>query len=186
MYRANKLALHLLLLLMVRKSELTGARWEEVDFDAAKWSIPAERMKMEHPHLVPLPRQAVEMLRELHALAGGSEWIFPSNRARGKRPISKTTLNAALRGLDLGVRPFTIHDLRRTASTHLHEAGFNGDWIEMALAHKTQGVRGVYNRARYLEDRRAMHQWWSDMVDSLIDDGRKVIIGRFGKESLAS
>jgi integrase len=180
MKRAHKLALHLLILCMVRKGELIGARWEEIDFDRAEWSIPAERMKKDKAHLVPLPRQAVAMFEELKSLAGGSEWVFPS-RGTLKKPIAHSTLNVAVRALDHDVQDFVIHDFRRTASTHLHEAGFNSDWIEKALAHETKGIRGVYNRAQYAEQRRQMLQWWADFVDSQIEEGRKVIIGRFGK-----
>ena len=180
MNRSHKLALHLLILCMVRKSEMIEARWEEIDLAKAEWSIPGERMKKDHPHFVPLSRQAVAMLEELKGLSSGSEWIFPSRHTLSK-PISKTTLNCAVRSLEHDVRDFVIHDFRRTASTHLHEAGFNSDWIEKALAHETKGIRGVYNRAQYADQRREMLQWWADFVDSQIDEGRKVIIGRFGK-----
>ncbi len=181
MKRAHKLALHLLILCMVRKSELIEAKWEEIDFDRAEWSIPGERMKKDKPHLVPLSRQAVAMFEELKGLASGSEWVFPS-RGDLKQPIAKSTLNVAVRALEIEVRDFVIHDFRRTASTHLHEAGFNSDWIEKALAHETKGIRGVYNRAQYADQRREMLQWWADFVDSQIQDGRgKVIIGPFGK-----
>ncbi len=180
MKRAHKLALHLLILCMVRKSELIEARWEELDLDHAEWAIPGERMKKDKPHLVPLSRQAVAMFEELKGLASGSEWVFPS-RGDLHQPIAKSTLNVAVRALEIDVRDFVIHDFRRTASTHLHEAGFNSDWIEKALAHETKGIRGVYNRAQYADQRREMLQWWADFVDSQIEEGRKVIIGRFGK-----
>ncbi|MEN8260868.1 MAG: tyrosine-type recombinase/integrase [Pseudomonadota bacterium] len=180
MKRAHKLALHLLILCMVRKSELIEARWEEIDFGKAEWAIPGERMKKDKPHIVPLSRQAVAMFEELKGLASKSEWIFPS-RGSLMQPISKTTLNVAVRALDIDVRDFVIHDFRRTASTHLHEAGFDSDWIEKALAHETKGIRGVYNRAQYAGQRRQMLQWWADFVDSRIEEGRKVVIGRFGK-----
>ncbi|MFZ3041108.1 MAG: tyrosine-type recombinase/integrase [Thiobacillus sp.] len=181
MKRANKLALHLLILCMVRKSELTQARWEEIDLERAEWSIPGERMKKDKPHFVPLSRQAVAMFEELKGLASGSEWIFPS-RGSLKKPIAHNALNTVVRALETDVRDFVIHDFRRTASTHLHEAGFNSDWIEKALAHETKGIRGVYNRAQYADQRRDMLQWWADFVDSQIDEGKgSVIIGRFGK-----
>ncbi len=181
MKRAYKLALHLLILCMVRKSELIEAKWEEIDFDRAEWSIPGERMKKDKPHLVPLSRQAVAMFEELKGLASGSEWVFPS-RGSLRQPISHNTLNKAVQALQIDVRDFVIHDFRRTASTHLHEAGFNSDWIEKSLAHETKGIRGVYNRAQYADQRREMLQWWADFVDSQIQDGRgKVIIGPFGK-----
>jgi len=177
--RQHKLALHLLILCMVRKSELLNARWTEFDFEKSEWSIPGERMKKDKPHLVPLSNQAVAMFEELCGLSSGSEWVLPS-RGSLRAPISKSTLNTVVRGLDLDIQDFVIHDFRRTASTHLHEAGFNTDWVEKALAHEQQGVRGVYNRAEYLSQRREMLQWWADFVDAQIDDGRKVVIGRFG------
>lgn len=181
MKRAHKLALHLLILCMVRKSELTEARWDEIDLEKAEWSIPGERMKKDKPHFVPLSRQAVAMFEELKGLASGSEWVFPS-RGSLKKPIAHNALNTVVRALETDVRDFVIHDFRRTASTHLHEAGFNSDWIEKALAHETKGIRGVYNRAQYADQRREMLQWWADFVDSQIQDGRgKVIIGPFGK-----
>lgn len=181
MKRSHKLALHLLILCMVRKSELIEARWEEIDFARAEWSIPGERMKKDKPHLVPLSRQAVAMFEELRDLANGSAWVFPSRGSLDK-PIAKSTLNVAVRALAIDVRDSVIHDFRRKASTHLHEAGFNSDWIEKALAHEQKGVRGVYNRAEYLAQRRQMLQWWADFVDTQIQDGcGKVIIGPFGK-----
>lgn len=181
MKRAHKLALHLLILCMVRKSELIEAKWEELDLEVGEWAIPGERMKKDKPHLVSLSRQAVAMFEELKALASGSEWVFPS-RGDLRQPISKSTLNVAVRALEVDVRDFVIHDFRRTASTHLHEAAFNSDWIEKSLAHETKGIRGVYNRAQYADQRREMLQWWADFVDNQIQDGRgKVIIGPFGK-----
>lgn len=185
MKRANKLALHLLILCMVRKSELTQARWDEIDLERAEWSIPGERMKKDKPHFVPLSRQAVAMFEELKALASGSEWVLPS-RGSLKKPIAHNALNTVVRALEADVRDFVIHDFRRTASTHLHEAGFNSDWIEKALAHETKGIRGVYNRAQYADQRRDMLQWWADFVDSQIEEGRKVIIGNFGKAYVAN
>lgn len=179
--RAYKLAIHLLILCMVRKTELIEAKWDELDLEKGEWSIPGERMKKDKPHLVHLSRQAVAMFEELKGLASGSEWIFPS-RGDLHQPIAHSTLNQAVRSLEIDVRDFVIHDFRRTASTHLHEAGFNSDWIEKCLAHETKGIRGVYNRAQYADQRREMLQWWADFVDSQINDGKgKVIIGPFGK-----
>lgn len=186
MKRVHKLALHLLILCMVRKSELIKAKWEELDLEKAEWAIPGERMKKDRPHLVPLSRQVAAMFEELKGLASGSEYVFPSVGSLNK-PIAHNTLNVAVRALEIDVRDFVIHDFRRTASTHLHEAGFNSDWIEKSLAHETKGIRGVYNRAEYLDHRREMLQWWADFVDSQIQDGKgKVIIGPFGKEYRAA
>jgi len=178
MRRAHKLALHLLILTMVRKKELVDARWEEIDFDESIWSIPGERMKKDKPHVVYLSQQALAMFEELKALSSGSEYVLP-NRSSLRKPIAHSTLNTAIRTLDLDVRDFVIHDFRRTASTHLHEAGFNSDWIEKCLAQEQKGIRGVYNRAEYADQRKEMLQWWADFVDSHIEEGRKVILGRF-------
>ena len=178
--RSHKLAIHLLILCMVRKAELIEAKWEEIDIEKAEWSIPSERMKKDKPHLVHLSKQAVAMFEELKGLASGSAWVFPS-RGDLHQPIAHSTLNQAIRSLEIDVRDFVIHDFRRTASTHLHEAGFNSDWIEKCLAHETKGIRGVYNRAQYADQRREMLQWWANFVDSQIEEGQKVIIGRFGK-----
>jgi len=139
--RPYKLALHVLILCMVRKGELIGTRWEEIDFEKAQWLIPAERMKKDKPHLVLLSKQAVAMFEELKGLAGNSPWVLPSRNTL-REPIAHSTLNQAIRSLDLGIRDFVIHDFRRTASTQLHEAGFNSDWIEKALAHEQKGVSG--------------------------------------------
>lgn len=185
MRRAHKLALHLLILCMVRKSELLEARWDEIDFNKDEWVIPAERMKKDRAHVVYLSRQALAMFEELKSLACGSPYVLPS-RGDLNQPIAHSTLNVAIRALELDVRDFVIHDFRRTASTHLHEAGFNSDWIEKALAHEQKGIRGVYNKAQYAEQRRNMLQWWADFVDTQINEDRKVIIGRFGKEFKAA
>lgn len=187
MRRSHKLALHLLMLCMVRKSEMIEARWEEFDFEAGEWTIPAARMKKDKAHIVPLSQQAIAMFLELQtlALAQGSDWVFPSRHTPTK-PISKTTLNVAIRGLQADVQDFVIHDFRRTASTHLNETGFNSDWIEKALAHDTGGVRGVYNKAEWKESRREMLQWWANFVDSQIEEGRKVVLGRFGNSGQAA
>jgi integrase len=175
---AHRLAIHLLLITLVRKGELIGAKWEEIDFDKAEWVIPGNRMKKDKPHVVYLSRQALSAFEGLKLLACGSEYVFPSRDGLDK-PIHKTTLNVALRAL--GFSDFTLHDFRRTASTHLHEAGFNSDWIEKALAHEQKGIRGVYNKAEYAESRRKMLQWWADFVNAHVEEGHKVVIGRFGR-----
>ncbi|RDH82687.1 MAG: integrase [endosymbiont of Galathealinum brachiosum] len=178
MKRSNKLALHLLILCMVRKSELLEATWDEIDFKKCVWCIPARRMKKDKPHVVYLSNQALNILTELKSLSSNSSYVLPS-RTTLNRPISKTTLNAAIKSLDLQISAFVIHDFRRTASTHLHEAGFNSDWIEKSLAHEQGGVRGVYNRAEYSEQRQKMLQWWANFVDDQIVDRDNVILGRF-------
>ncbi len=152
----------LLLLTMVRKSELTNATWNEINFSEALWTIPKERMKRRNPHLVFLSRQAMDILIALKTFAGGSDYILPS-RYDSDAPMSSATMN---RVMDLtykaaqkegqSLNKFGPHDLRRTASTLLHEAGYNTDWIEKCLAHEQKGVRAVYNKAEYREQRASM------------------------------
>ncbi|AYE29317.1 tyrosine-type recombinase/integrase [Burkholderia pseudomallei] len=177
--RPLKLAVHLLVLTMVRKSELIEARWSEFDLEAGIWRIPAERMKKNREHWVYLAPQAIAMFRELHENRTSTEYVFPTVRGID-RPIAKSTLNQAIRALDMEVQHFVLHDFRRTASTHLHEMGQPSDAIEKALAHTIKGIKGVYNRAEYAEDRRRILRLWAEFVDAQIDEGRKVVIGRFG------
>jgi len=158
---------------MVRKAELTEATWEEINLQEGIWDIPAERTKKDKPHRVYLSRQASAMLEELKTYAGKSAYVFPSTRGMEDRPISKSTLNQAVRALEIDVQHFVLHDFRRTASTHLHEMGYSSDAIERALAHKIQGIKGVYNRAEYSEQRRAILQAWADFVQGQVD-GRTV------------
>ncbi len=167
--RALKLALNLLFVTMVRKAELTESTWDEFDLKAGIWDIPAERMKKDKPHRVYLSRQATEMLEELRAYAGKSAYVFPSTRGMEDRPISKSTLNQAVRALSIDVQHFVLHDFRRTASTHLHEMGHSSDAIERALAHKILGIKGVYNRAEYADQRRVILQAWADFVQAQLD-----------------
>ena len=166
----NRAAAKLLLLTMVRKSELTNATWSEISFSDALWTIPKERMKRRNVHLVFLSQQALDILIALKTFAGGSGYVFPS-RYDSDVPMSSATLNQVLTltykaaqkdGKSIG--KFGPHDLRRTASTLLHEAGYNTDWIEKCLAHEQKGVRAVYNKAEYREQRAAMLQDWADMV----------------------
>jgi integrase len=180
--RSLKLAIHLLVLTMVRKSELIEARWSEFDLDAGIWRIPADRMKKAREHWVYLAPQALAMFKELHERRTSAEYVFPTVRGTD-RPIAKSTLNQAIRALDMGVQHFVLHDFRRTASTHLHEMGQPSDAIEKALAHTIKGIKGVYNRAEYAVERRRILQLWSDFVDAQINEGRKVVIGRFGTSS---
>lgn len=166
--RPLKLALHLLAITMVRKSELIESTWEEIDLVAGVWDIPAERMKMSSPHRVYLSRQAKELLQDLHGLSRGSVYLFPSSRGAEDRPISKSTLNQAVRALSIDIQHFVLHDFRRTASTYLHEMGHPSDAIEKALAHKIGGIKGVYNRAEYGDQRRIILQAWADFVQAQI------------------
>ena len=173
------LGLRLILLTIVRKSELLDAVWDEVDFENAVWGIPKERMKRGKTHKVYLSRQSLDILIALRTCAGNSRYLLPS-RYDADAPMSRATFNritaavverAAKQNLSLG--PFTVHDLRRTGSTLLNELGFNRDWVEKCLAHEEcRSSRGVYNKAEYEQQRRRMLQEWADMIDAWVE-GRK-------------
>ncbi|MDN3919115.1 tyrosine-type recombinase/integrase [Roseateles violae] len=181
--RQFKIGVHLLLLTMVRKSALLQARWSEVDLDEGLWHIPpaaeGRNTKSDKPHLVYLSRQVVELFRQLKPLAGGSELVIPGRSSLNK-PFAHNAINSALKVALQGqeIAAFVIHDFRRTASTTLHETGWPSDVVEKALNHVIGGVRGVYNKAEYADQRREMLQVWADHVDSLLNDGT-VIMGRF-------
>ncbi len=167
-------ALRLLPLVFVRPGELRNAVWDEIDLDEALWKIPAERMKMARPHLIPLSRQSVYILEETHQLTSTADYVFPSIRSRG-RPISENTLNAALRRLGYTKDQMTAHGFRSMASTRLHEMGWNPQAIERQLAHvERNSVKAAYNHAEHLEERKRMMQAWADYLDGL-KDGAKVV-----------
>jgi integrase len=176
-YRTTVIALRLMLLTFVRTVELRGALWTEIDLDRAEWRIPAERMKMREPHIVPLSRQAVELLRELHTFTGGRGMLFPNYR-NPKTCMTATTLNRALERMGFNGKDsigFSAHGFRATASTILNEIGFRPDVIERQLAHAERNkVRASYNQAEYLEERRAMMQQWADLTDEMAKDNDKV------------
>lgn len=170
--RQTQLALQLLAQTFVRTSELIGAEWPEFDLDAALWIIPATRMKMKSEHIVPLSNQSIAMLEELKKICGGSRFVFPG-RNRDK-PISNNTLLFALYRLGYKGK-MTGHGFRSVASTALNEMGFRSDVIERQLAHcERNEVRGAYNRAEYIKERKAMMQSWADYLDS-IAAGAKVL-----------
>ncbi|MBJ7223891.1 MULTISPECIES: tyrosine-type recombinase/integrase [unclassified Brenneria] len=174
---ALKVALKIIMLTLVRKNSIVNAMWDEIDFLNAEWTIPAEKMKASRrgagrPHVVYLSWQALDLFMQLHILAAGSPFVLPSFSQSQHGTIALSSLNRAANHAiqlaqkqDLPLEDFTIHDMRRTASTHLHEAGYNSDWIEKALAHEQRGVRAVYNKAEYAEQRRNMLQDRADMVD---------------------
>ncbi len=177
-----RLGLRLILLTMVRKSELQNAVWDEVDFENALWTIPKERMKRSKAHNVYLSRQALDIFIALKTCSGNSRFVLAS-RYRADAPMSPATLNrvtyliadrAEKEGLPL--EPFTVHDLRRTGSTLLNELGFNRDWIERCLAHEdSNSSRGVYNKAEYEIQRRHMLQEWSDVVDAWVKGEKRPV-----------
>lgn len=169
-------ALQLISLVFTRANELLQAQWSEFDFDKALWEIPASRMKMEKPLLVPLAPQVVVILEELKAMHPNSRFILPGRD--GKKGISANALLGALDALGFGKKQ-TVHGFRHIASTILNEARhgderlFDGDAIEAQLAHVSGGTRGVYNKARYLPERRRIMGWWANYVCGLQDETAK-------------
>jgi len=161
-------ALKLAPLLFTRPGELRAAEWAEFDVEGKtpEWRIPGERMKMGQALIVPLSTQAIAVLEELRPISGNGRLLFPSLRS-SSRPISENTLNAALRTLGFSKDQMTAHGFRTMASTRLNELGFNPDAIERQLAHARAGVRGIYNAAEYLPERRRMMQSWADYLDGL-------------------
>ncbi|WP_092274712.1 tyrosine-type recombinase/integrase [Pseudomonas prosekii] len=157
-------AIRLLTLTAVRPGELRQAPWAEFDLERATWTIPAERMKARRPHVVPLPRQAVAILRQLQEVTGRYELVFAG--ANPQRPMSENTVNKALRLMGYEGRQ-TGHGFRHLLSTELNGRGYNKDWIERQLAHgDTDEIRGTYNHAAYVEQRREMMQAWADSIDA--------------------
>jgi len=158
------LALKLMTLTFVRTTELIAARWEEFDLSAARWNVPAERMKMKLPHIVPLSRQALAILTQLKAISYGSDFLFPGERSH-KKPMSNNTLLYALYRMGYHGR-MTGHGFRGVASTILHEHDWQHDHIEVQLAHQDgDDTSAAYNHARYLKQRTKMMQWWADYID---------------------
>lgn len=181
----SAVALELLLLTLARKGELREARWKHIDFEAATWEVPAELSKTGVPHIVYLSPRAVEVFKSLWPLDGelpgtthahsGTRRVDPEEfvlQAASSRtqPMSEPLLNRAVARVKWGIPHFTIHDLRRTGSTILNEQGYKPDVIEKALNHAVRGgVRGVYNRAQYSEERRQMLREWADFLGKFRD-----------------
>lgn len=162
----TKAAMQILALTFQRTKEVRYAEWRQIDFDSALWRIPAEIMKMREAHIVPLSRQAVEVLKELQPLTGEGRLVFPSAISR-ERPISENTVIYALARMGYKGR-MTGHGFRSVASTLLNEQGFRADLIERQLAHaENNAVRAAYNRAEYLPERKKMMQQWADYLDKL-------------------
>jgi integrase len=176
-------ALRLAPLVFQRPGELRAAEWAEFDLGAAEWRIPAARQKLKKaakenprtpPHIVPLSKQAVAILRELYRLTGRGRYLFPGVRTR-QRPMSDNTVNAALRRLGYTTEQMTGHGFRHMASTRLNELGWNPDAIERQLSHRDPNeIRGTYNQAQYLGERKKMMQAWADYLDAL-RTGAKVV-----------
>ncbi|WP_425491811.1 tyrosine-type recombinase/integrase [Luteimonas saliphila] len=172
----TRCALQLAPLVFVRPGELRQAEWVEIDMDAAEWNIPAHKMKMRQPHLVPLSRQAVAILEELQPLTGHFRYVFPGGRSP-KRPMSDNGLTAALRRMGYAQGTMTVHGFRAMARTRLDEdLGFRPDFIEHQLAHAVKDPNGrAYNRTSHLVERRKMMQAWADYLDHRRADTGKVL-----------
>lgn len=168
-------ALKLMPMLFVRPGELRHMEWSELDLDGAEWNIPASKMKMKTPHLVPLSLQVIEILTEIKPLTGNAKYVFPSTRSHD-RPMSDNTINAAFRRMGFDSETITGHGFRATARTILDEVlSFRTDFIEHQLAHAVKDPNGrAYNRTAHLVERRKMMQTWADYLDGL-KVGAKVI-----------
>lgn len=172
----TRTALALAPLLFCRPGELRGMQWRELDLEKATWTLPPARQKlrrasknsnMTRDHLVPLSKQALALLSDLQPLTGAGEFVFPSERD-SKRSMSDGTVNAAIRRLGFGKEQITGHGFRHMASTLLNEQGWSPDAIERQLCHKDKdAIRGTYNRAEYLPERKRMMQAWGDYLDGL-------------------
>ena len=168
----TRLAMRLMALTFVRTSELIGARWDEFDLEAKQWRIPAERMKMKTPHIIPLSRQTLALLDELRPLGNGG-LLFPGERDHEK-PMSNNTILFALYRMGYHSR-MTGHGFRGVASTILHELGHRHDLIELQLAHQERNkVSAAYNHATYLPQRAKMMQAWADHIDVLRKGGEVI------------
>jgi integrase len=167
----TRFAIKLMALTFVRTSELIGARWSEFNIEAARWDIPAERMKMRSAHIVPLSKQAIEVLQTLQIISGESEFLFPGDR-NATKPMSNMTILGALERMGFKGR-MTGHGFRGLASTILHEQGYNHDHIELQLAHAPRNaVSAAYNHALYLEPRARMMQQWADFLEQTQRGGK--------------
>ncbi|POE18599.1 integrase [Pectobacterium odoriferum] len=164
--KITQLATRILMLTGVRTIELRQAEWKEFDFEKGLWEVPKERMKMRRPHLVPLSDQVIDALQQLYAVTGRYNLVFPGRNDITK-PMSEASINQVLKRIGYHGKA-TGHGFRHTMSTILHEQGYNTAWIELQLAHVDKNtIRGTYNHAQYLEQRRGMLQWYGDYVDGL-------------------
>ena len=174
-------ALRLAPLVFVRPTELRHAEWTEIDLDKAEWRIPANKMKMNAVHIVPLSEQAVSILEEIHALTGTGKYVFPGVRS-ASRPMSENTINASLRRMGYTKEEMTGHGFRSMASTLLNEQGWSADAIERQLAHgERNSIRAAYNYAEHMPERIRMMQHWADYLEGLAKGADIVSINGAGK-----
>ncbi|ENH1266019.1 tyrosine-type recombinase/integrase [Salmonella enterica] len=173
------LAARLLIITGLRTGELRGAFWQEINDEAGVWEIPAERMKMRRPHIVPLSRQALSIIARIREMTGRYPLMFPG-RNDPRKTMSEASINQIFKRIGYSGR-VTGHGFRHTMSTILHEQGYNTAWIETQLAHVDKNsIRGTYNHAQYLDGRREMLQWYADYMDALASGGN-VVHGVFSK-----
>jgi integrase len=164
--RVTQNATRLLMLTGTRTIELRAAEWSEFDLQKGIWQIPAERMKMRRPHVVPLSSQAKILLEDIHQITGRGRFVFPGRNDAGKT-MSEASINQVIKRIGYDGKA-TGHGFRHTMSTILHEQGYNTAWIETQLAHVDKNsIRGTYNHAQYLDGRREMLQWYADYMDAL-------------------
>lgn len=159
--------------------------WSQIVLEGPtpEWRVPWARMKMRHPHIVPLARQAVAILREIQLHSGGGHWVFPQLR-NSNRPMSENCITAALRAMGYSGEEMSWHGFRALATTQLNEIGWNEKWVDMQLAHQENNrVRKAYNHAKYLPQRRVMMQFWADHLDALRANTDLDPINRAGRES---
>ncbi len=157
------LATKLLMLTGVRTIELRAAEWKEFNLDEVLWEIPAERMKKRRSHLVPLSQQALDLVKQIQTMTGNYRYVFPG-RNEPSKPMSEASINQTIKRIGYGGK-VTGHGFRHTMSTILHEQGYNTAWIEMQLAHVDKNsIRGTYNHAQYLDNRRKMLQSYSNLI----------------------
>lgn len=166
---ANALAAKILLATCVRKGELTRARWEHVDLQAAVWTIPDEHSKTGKGFVIPLATGVVGWFEELRCLAGGSEWVLPGQRGTH---MSRTTLNVALSRVDADLPHFSPHDLRSTARSHLARLGVSVIVAERCLNHALGGLIGVYDQHDYMDERRRALELWAKVL-ALAEQGER-------------
>jgi integrase len=174
---STKIAAKLLWLTVVRTIEMRCAEWQEFDLDAGLWTVPAERMKMREKHIVPLSVQAIELLRVLHPLTGQGRYVFPG-RNGGEQPLTHETFRDVFKRAGYEGK-FTPHGIRSSFSTYFNEAGVNSELIELSLAHKDKDkIRGSYNHAKRLEQRRELMQEWANLSDAWRDGAKVMPIGK--------
>lgn len=178
----TRLAIRLILLTFVRTGELINATWDEFDLDGAEWAIPAERMKMRKPHIVPLSKQAVAILHQLHTMNGSYEWVFASP-SKPRQHMSNNTILKALERLGYKGR-MTGHGFRALAMTTIKEKlKYPHEVVDRQLAHAPRNkVDAAYDRTKFLDERRKMMQAWADYIDRIGNSGT-VVTGRFGKSA---